>query len=70
MYSHNPAKLSLLRFVLALKGYDLKTENDLLIPVDGDRELFVTDTMDEALEFARNIPFKWQLSEEATNGNG
>ena len=68
MRTHNPAKISLLRFVLALKGYGLKTENDLLIPCDGEREMYATDCADEALTFARDLPFKWQLSEGGTDG--
>lgn len=70
MRVHNPEKMALLRFIVALKGYGLKTENDLLIPCDGEREMCVTDCADEALTFARDLPFRWQLSEEATDGNG
>ena len=68
MRTHNPEKMALLRFIVALKGYTLKTENDLLIPCDDEHELFVTDGADEALEFARDLPFRWQLNEEATDG--
>ncbi|NPU91918.1 MAG: hypothetical protein HPY82_08390 [Gammaproteobacteria bacterium] len=67
MRVHNPEKMALLIFLVALKGYQLKTENDLLIPCDGERELFVTDCADEALTFVREMPFRWQLSEEATD---
>ena len=68
MRTHNPEKMALLRFIVALKGFNLKTENDLLIPCVISREMHVTDCIDEALKFARDLPFRWQLSEEAADG--
>lgn len=70
MRTHDQTNMATLLFMLGVKDRQLKTENDLLIICDNDTELFVTDCVQEAMDFVRDLPFHWQSDTGAAGREG